>query len=226
MDLQHLNKTEARLQDLKAHLQDLEHRIMQPATEGIAISSVSIEQETLAGVLNSVLPQTRPDGYSSVATQAAEAIKAAFKVLSPDVSLASGGYVGPMPATGVLGGSVSAVTKAKNKESHAISIAIEVDKTSLDDAESQLQRIAELAKRSEKQPFNIKDGQVFINAAVINDALISRNGITAIQIKEETEQSTLNQKESALGDKLSKLEDRLLRLIIALEHSNPDIRGI
>lgn len=75
MDLQHLNKIEARLQDL-------EHRVMQPATEGIALSSVSIEQETLSGVLNSVLPQTKPEGYSSVATQAAEAIKAAFAALS------------------------------------------------------------------------------------------------------------------------------------------------
>lgn len=212
MDLQHLNKIEARLQDL-------EHRVMQPATEGIALSSVSIEQETLSGVLNSVLLHTKPEGYSSVATQAAEAVKAAFKVLGPEtgsVGLANGGYVGLLQPTEVSGGSVSAAPKENDKEPQVISVAIEVDKTSLDDAESQLHRIAELAESFEKQLFTIKDGQTFINADVINNTVIRRNGIPSSQIKEE----------SLFSDKLSKLEERVERLVLKLGDHYKSIRGL
>lgn len=168
MDLQHLNKIEARLQDL-------EHSAKAHALP-LALSVPSIEEVTLSDVLKTVLQHTKPENYSSVATQVAGAIKAAFKVLGPEtgsVGLANGGYVGLLQPAEVSGGSVSAAPKENDKEPQVISVAIEVDKTNLDDAESQLHRIAELAKCSEKQPFTIKDGQVFINAAFINEAVIT-----------------------------------------------------
>jgi hypothetical protein len=217
MDLQHLNKIEARLQDL-------EHSAKAQALP-LALSVPSIEEVTLSDVLKTVLQHTKPENYSSVATQAAGAIKAAFKVLGPEtgsVGLTNGGYVGLLQT----GGSVSAAPKENDKEPQVISVAIEVDKTSLDDAESQLHRIAELAERFEKQPFTIKDGQTFINAAVINDGLVLRYGITALQSKDESEQPTLNRKESLLNDKLSRLEERVERLVIELGRGHRNIRGL